>query len=58
MKLEGVSPVGIKIQQYLFMKRLTYIKRFFPVVSNMIGLARETNSPFTSWSSDPVFQGQ
>ena len=33
-------------------------KIFFPVVPNMIGFARETNSPFTSWSRDPFFEGQ
>ena len=32
-------------------------KILFPVVPNMIGFARETNSPFTSWSRDPFFEG-
>ena len=43
MKLKGFSPLGIKIQQFLFTKRLTYIKRFFPAVPNTKGFARETN---------------
>ena len=29
-----------------------------PVVPSTIGFARETNSPFTSWSRDPFFEGQ
>ena len=33
-------------------------KILFSVVPNMIGFARETNSPFTSWSRDPFFEGQ
>ena len=48
MKLKGISPLGGKIQQFLFMKRLTYIKRFFPVVPSTVGFAREENSFFTS----------
>ena len=48
MKLKGISPLGVKIQQFLFMKKLTYLKLFFPVVPNTKGFARETNSPSTS----------
>ena len=48
MKLERFNPLEVKIQQFLFMKSLTYIKRSFPEVPNTIGFARETNSPFTS----------
>ena len=55
MNLKGFSPLGVKIKQFLFMKKLTYIKGFFTAVLNTIGLARETNSPFTLWSSDPFF---
>ena len=29
MKFKGFSPLGVKIKQFLFMKRLTYIKHFF-----------------------------
>ena len=92
MKLKGFTPLEVKKEQFLFMKRLTYIihplhhghvthffedqqprnrlksvmgsiaitdqhKILFPVVPNMIGFARETNSPFTSWSRDPFFEG-
>ena len=48
MKLKGFGSLGIKIQQFLFMNRLTNIKRFFPAVPNTIAFARETNSSFTS----------
>ena len=52
MKLKCFSSLGVKIQQFLFMKSLTYIKRFFPVVPNaIIGFAREINS------GDAVFEG-
>ena len=29
MKLEYFSPLVVKLQQFVFMKRLTYIKHFF-----------------------------
>ena len=29
MKFKGFSPLGVKIKQFFFMKRLTYIKHFF-----------------------------
>ena len=53
MKLKGFSPLGVKIEQFLSMKRLTYIHRLLPAVPNTIGFARETNFSFTSWSHDP-----
>ena len=56
MKLKGFSPLGVKIEQFLFMKRLTYIHPLLPAVPNAIGFARETNFPFTSWSHDPFFE--
>ena len=46
MKLKGFSPLGVKIQQFLFMKKFTFIKQFFSlvantaVVPNAIGFAR------------------
>ena len=43
MKLKGFSPLEVKIQQFVFMERLIYTKRFFfQAVPNMIGFARET----------------
>ena len=56
MKLKGFSPLGVKIEQFLSMKRLTYIHPLLPAVPNAIGFARETNFPFTSWSHDPFFE--
>ena len=58
MKLKGFSLLGVKKQQFLFMKKLTYRKRFFTVVPNMIDFVRETHSHFTSWFRDPFFEGQ
>ena len=43
MKFKGFSSLGVKPQQFLFIKRLTYIKRFVPAVPITIGFARETN---------------
>ena len=57
MKLKGFSPLGVEIQHFLFMKSLTYIKRFFPAVPNSISFVREINSPFTPRSRDAVFEG-
>ena len=48
MKLRGISPLGVKIQKFLFMKKLPYIKSFFPVVLNTKSFARETDSTSTS----------
>ena len=48
MKLKGISSIGGKIQEFLLMKRLTYIKRFFPVMPSTVNFAREENSFFTS----------
>ena len=48
MKLERFNPLELKIQQFLFMKRLTYTKRFFLEVPKTIGFPKETNSPLTS----------
>ena len=45
MKLKGFSPIGVTIQQFLFMKRLTYIRCFFPAVPNAIGFAKKQNHP-------------
>ena len=33
-------------------------KILFPLVPNTIRFARETILPFTSWSSDGLFEGQ
>ena len=33
-------------------------KTLLPVVPSTIGFARETNSPFKSWSRNPFFEGQ
>ena len=33
-------------------------KIIFPVVPNTNLFARETNSPFTTWSHDSFFEGQ
>ena len=58
MKLKGFNPLGFKIQQFLFMKRLTYIKVFFSAVPNTIYFGREANSPFISSSRDSFFEGR
>ena len=42
MRLKVFSPLEIKIRQFLFMEKLTYIKLFVLVVPNTIGFARET----------------
>ena len=57
-EVKSFSPLGIKIQQFLFMKKLANINFFFSVVANMIGFARKTNSPITSSSRDTFFEGQ
>ena len=54
-KKNWVEIQGFQIQQFLFMKMLTYIKPFVPAVPNTIGFAREINSSFRSWSRDPSF---
>ena len=58
IKLKGFSPLGVYIQKFLFMRKLNYIKLFFPVLRNAIGFVKEANSPFTSCSVDQVFEGQ
>ena len=45
MKLKSFSPLGVTIQQSIFMKRLTYIRLFFPAVSNTIGFAKKQIRP-------------
>ena len=57
-EVKSFSPLGVKIQQFLYMKRLVYLNLFFPVVANSKGFLKETNSPFTLWSSDSFFEGQ
>ena len=39
MKLKSFNPRRVEIQQYLFMKKLTYAKRLVLVVLNLIGFA-------------------
>ena len=58
IKLKSSSPLVVKVQQYVFMKTLTYIKFFFPVAPNTICFSREANSPFTLWSIDSFFSSQ
>ena len=45
MKLKGFSPQRVTIQQFLFMERLTYIRRFFLAVQNAIGFAKKQIHP-------------
>ena len=41
MKLKDFSLLGVKKQQFLFMKKLTYRKRFFTVVPNTIDFVKK-----------------
>ena len=47
IKLKSSSPLVVKLQQYVFMKTLTYMKFFFPVAPNTICFSKEAYSTFT-----------
>ena len=57
-EVKSFSPLEIKIEQFLFVKRLSLLKLFFSVAANTIGFASKTNLLLTSWSCESFFEDQ